>query len=75
MPTTSAPAAVEWLTAKEAAALLRLSANTVYRLADSGQLPGATAIGRGKIRRTGFRVPRTSVEQHIANSAFAPTTA
>lgn len=75
MPTTTALAVTEWLTAKEAAELLRSSPNTVYRLADSGQLTGATAIGRGKVRRSGFRVPRTSVEQHIRDSAYAPDAA
>lgn len=75
MSATTTSAASEWLTAKEAAQLLRSSANTVYRLADDGQLPGATAIGRGKIRRSGFRVPRASVEQHILDSAYAPATA
>jgi excisionase family DNA binding protein len=75
MSTTAPSAAAEWLTAGESAALLCCSPKTVYRLADSGQLPGATAIGNGKVRRTGFRVPRTSVEQHIANSAFAPAVA
>lgn len=72
---THASTASEWLTAREAAALLRSSPNTVYRLADSGQLAGAKAIGRGKVRRSGFRVPRASVEKHIQDSAYAPDAA
>ena len=65
-------AAPDLLTAKEAAALLRSSPSTIYRLADAGQLAGAKAIGRGTLRRSGFRVPRASVEAHLVNSAYGP---
>ncbi|WP_280702985.1 hypothetical protein [Kitasatospora sp. GP82] len=42
----------------------------MYKKADAGLLPGAKAIGNGKVRRTGFHVPRSVVEQYLASSEF-----
>ncbi|MDH6129731.1 hypothetical protein P3T39_006724 [Kitasatospora sp. GP82] len=49
---------------------LGCSPQTVYKKADAGLLPGAKAIGNGKVRRTGFHVPRSVVEQYLASSEF-----
>jgi excisionase family DNA binding protein len=69
MLSATSPAS-DWLTAIEAADLIRCSPRTVYRLADDGSLRNAKAIGAGKVRRTGFRVPRSSVEAYLAASGF-----
>ncbi len=43
----------EWLTAGEAAELLRIAKNTIYLLAARGELPGAKRFGKHlRIRRS-----------------------
>ncbi|MGE7437977.1 helix-turn-helix domain-containing protein [Kitasatospora sp. NPDC001175] len=75
MSTTTSSAVAEWLTAKEAAEVMGCSPQTVYKKAGAGLLPGAKAVGNGKVRRTGFRVPRSVVEEYLASSEFGPTAA
>lgn len=54
--------AEEYLTVREAAAVLRVDKQTVYRLVWAGELP-RTDIGTGK--RPRFRIPRTGVDRFM----------
>ena len=56
------------ITVREAANYLRISARTVYRLIESGQI-GAVRIGKQ------WRIPANDLPGHEANASAAPQTA
>lgn len=58
---SGASGAPSFLTVAEAAAMLRVSKMTVYRMVHSGDLP-AMQVGRS------FRVPERAVEEYLAAS-------
>ncbi|HWI07312.1 MAG TPA: helix-turn-helix domain-containing protein [Solirubrobacteraceae bacterium] len=51
MSTVAIPAEAEFLTVSEAAALLRISRATAYRLVDAGELPAVRVGGQLRVDR------------------------
>jgi len=60
-----------FLSAGEAAAKMRVSVSTVYRLARSGDLRGHL-LGKGTVRPRGLRIVESSVDDYLAASVIEP---
>lgn len=61
----------EPLRAAEAASIMRVHVNTVYRLVNQGDL-AAYRIGTGQVRPRGLRIYRSVVMAFLADSAVRP---
>jgi excisionase family DNA binding protein len=65
MTHTAATADDQYWTIAEVAARLRVSKMTVYRLTDTGQLPGTIRVGRA------FRIPGSALNAYLKASVIS----